>query len=181
MAMATGVEQATVHQPEGLLHQPVLPTAALLHLRARLTADPLHLPVSPDQIFLPKWVPGVKVVPGEMETAGIVEEATGAVAATSAEVAGAGAAAAVLVVAAEAVAAAGDDNLSLLRNTNLFIQRNIRSTHIPHADIFTISLFKQAHIVPRINDGVDRVNQFKITNFHYLVPVAGYEHVVGFE
>ena len=48
---------------------------------------------------------------------------------------------------------------------------HIRSAHISYTNIFTVSFFKQAHIIPGINRGICRVNYFKITDLYNLVPI----------
>ena len=159
--MVTGVLHQHVRLPEdpqrlrvlqtGLQHQHV---RQISHPRQTVNQTDLQLQhVRADQTFHRLVAPGVAgaAVTAEVETRVGAE---------------------VLAAEAEVVAEAGDADL---------FKRQIRSAHIPHTHIFTISLFKKTHIIPGVDNDAGGVNQFKITDFHYLVSVTGYKHVIGFE
>ena len=67
------------------------------------------------------------------------------------------------------------------KNDILLFNGHIRSTHVPDTNIFSISFFKQHHIIPGINDILSGVNQFKITNFNYLIAIRRWEYFVRFK
>jgi len=172
--MVTGVLHQHVRLPEdpqrlrvlqtGLQHQHV---RQISHPRQTVNQTDLQLQhVRADQTF------HRLVAPGVAGAAVMAEERTEvAAAAVTAEVE-TRVGAEVLAAEAEVVAEAGDADL---------FKRQIRSAHIPHTHIFTISLFKKTHIIPGVDNDAGGVNQFKITDFHYLVSVTGYKHVIGFE